>query len=694
MQLRLRIPVWLDGFVAAAIALLAAMRVYVPWPIDLRTPFVAAGDGLSAQYIIKSILEHGTYALNPDVGAPFGATMYDYPIPEPTHHLFIRFIGLFTHDPFLTFNLFYLSSFAAAAWTACWALQRNGIERLPAIAGAIAFALLPYHFFRIGHVFLASYAAIPVLCHYALQLANYNAPHVAGMPRARWQSVLAIAIAAGTGVYYAFFGLFFIVVATAIGFARSRHGLVLKVGAAYAAVIALTVGLSLLPNTLFHHAEGANPLIANRAPVEAEIFGLKLTQMLFPNSGHRIGALREFMGAYNASAPLVNENMTSSIGLIGTIGFLIALVAFVCDERRRFRELWVAGALCVTGVLYATVGGFGAIVARTVLPEIRGLNRVSVFIAFFAFFAFLAAMRRLNLAAHSRLANPLLAGVMIVVTCADEIPTSGVVRPQRPAFEASREFFTKVQSAVPAGTAVFELPYTYFPESAHRVGSYALLEPYLFTHDLRWSFGDMHGRPSDLWNEQASMLTGNDFAGALARAGFGAVYVDRRGYKDNGAAIEKELRSVLGAPVVENATLARALYRVAPPDQNASPLITADVGRGWGRWERNASGETSWSLGDADLIVANPNGASIPFSVRFKLNSATVRKVTLSYGEQVLSSVQLKPGEPMDLTASFDAQAGISRLAFETDAPVEHAVGGTRKAFSISELSYATGISR
>jgi hypothetical protein len=88
----------------------------------------------------------------------------------------IRLIGLFTTDPFVAVNVFYLFSFASVAFTACWVLQRNDIERLPAIAGAIAFSLLPYHFLRVAHIFLASYAAIPVFCHYALRLATIRHP--------------------------------------------------------------------------------------------------------------------------------------------------------------------------------------------------------------------------------------------------------------------------------------------------------------------------------------------------------------------------------------------------------------------------------------------------------------------------------------------------------------------------------------
>ena len=78
--------------------------------------------------------------------------------------------------------------------------------------------------------------------------------------------------------------------------------------------------------------------------------------------------------------------------------------------RRPHAGLWAAGALCVAGTLYATIGGFGAIVGRLLLPEIRGLNRISVFIGFFALYAFFVAVGAWLLAmAASLLRQPRMA---------------------------------------------------------------------------------------------------------------------------------------------------------------------------------------------------------------------------------------------------------------------------------------------
>ncbi len=685
-----RFPAWTDGLVAACIAVAVMSCVYFSWPLDLHTPLLVGGDATSAQYIFKSLLEHGGYARNPDVGAPFGATMYDYPIPEPTHHLFIRFLGLFSKDPFLAFNLFYLISFATTAWAACWALRTCGIDRLLSIAGAVLFAILPYHFFRLGHIFLASYFAAPIFCAYAMRLATYRAPHIDDVPKTQFASLLMLAIAAGSGVYYAYFGCLFIAVGCLLGAASSGRFTPIRIGGTYVATIVAVIAASLLPNALYHLAEGANPLVGQRGSADAEIFGLRIAQLLLPTAGHRIGWIDLFMANYAKSTPLVNENMTAALGLIGSAGFLAALAVFFTGNMRRYPELFAAGALNTAGVLYATIGGFGAIVALLLTPEIRGLNRISVFIAFFSLLAVLAIAGRMLRSTSHRFAGAALAVALIAFAWADEIPIHGVARRNAGEFHAQQEFGVRLQAAVPPNTALFELPYTYFPESPHPLGSYALLAPYLYTHGLRWSFGDMHGRPADLWNEQTSKLSGTALASALSQAGFGAIYIDRRGYTDKGVAIEKELTETFGSPIIENSDRNVAVYRVPAASTQSAPFVVADLGRHWYPWESAGEDRSAWSRGSADLIVANASSVETDMTMRFSLSTLVPRHVVISYADRPISTHDLQPGMATDVVLHFSAMPGVTRVSLATNAAAERPGNGDRRplAFRIQNLTY------
>jgi hypothetical protein len=193
-----------------------------------------------------------------------------------------------------------------------------------------------------------------------------------------------------------------------------------------------------------------------------------------------------------------------------------------------------------------------------------------------------------------------------------------------------------------------------------------------------------------MWNEQVSELTGNDLANALAQAGFGAIYVDRR-YND-GAVAEKKVRAQFGPPALEDVAGGRAIYRVTAATAHPMPFIVTDLGRGWYGWEQKkpAGDDFAWSEGDADLVVASPASVAIPFVARFKLTTLQPRKITMTYGTQVLSVVQLKPGQATDMTASFDAPAGVSRLSISTDVPAQLAGNADPRklAFRIDNLTY------
>ena len=258
-------PVWMDAVLVMALGVAVAVAALDGWQTDLHAPLSNLSDASYYDFIIKTVVDHGWYTQNPDVGAPFGATLYDFPIPEPTHLAFIRMLGWFSKDPFFCFNLFYLFSFAGTGLAAWWSLGRLGMERPLAIAGALLFSMLPYHFFRVAHLFLASYFAVPIFAALALELALY---HDGKAPELRLPllAMLLLAIAAGGGIYYAFFGCIFIAAGAALGAVQSKRRKPLTTGAVYIAVVVAVVGMSLVPNALFHVAEGANPQLHSATP--------------------------------------------------------------------------------------------------------------------------------------------------------------------------------------------------------------------------------------------------------------------------------------------------------------------------------------------------------------------------------------------------------------------------------------------
>ena len=552
-----------------------------------------------------------------------------------------------------------------AGW---WALRFLGMERPLAIAGAFLFSMLPYHFLREGHLFLAAYFSVAIFTAHAMRLALYRAPHVRAELRVTALSLLLLAIAGGGGIYYAFFGCMFMAAGAVLGAVHARRTEPLRIGAIYVAIVVAVVALSLVPNLLYILAEGTNPAVAQRLPQEAEVYGLRITQLLLPSSTHRLGWLAAITSTYNAHAPLINENYGASLGLLGSCGLVAAMVIGLVGARERFPQVAAAGTLAIVGILFATIGGFGSLFALLVTPELRALNRISVFIGLLAILSGLWLMRHLFGSRPASVAM-LAVGIMIIGSF-DQIPAHGIFR-ANPAFEQRQPFYDRIQATLPPGAAVYELPYMFFPESPNVGGltSYDLLEPYLRTRGLRWSFGGMRGRASDIWNEQAAALKGPELVGTLAKAGFGAIYLNRGGYADHGAAVEKSLAAVLGAPVLEDSAkneavyvIPRALAGVARP-----PFVVVGPGRGWRPWGKHSDRHPEvWTVElSTELVVANP-GAAVPFAVEFSLMSKQARHLTVDYGGQRIGDYDLRADTKQKIALRFTAQPGVSQLRLDT----------------------------
>lgn len=79
----------------------------------------------------------------------------------------------------------------------------------------------------------------------------------------------------------------------------------------------------------------------------------------------------------------------------------------------------------------------------------------------------------------------------------------------------------------------------------------------------------MKGREVDAWQRTVSGKPIGEFVATIGAAGFAGIYVNRTGYSDGGAAVERELSAVLDSPSVVSPDGVLAFYRlnraVRPP---------------------------------------------------------------------------------------------------------------------------------
>ena len=397
----------------------------------------------------------------------------------------------------------------------------------------------------------------------------------------RGRSIAAIAIAlliSGTGVYYAFFAGVLILFSgawSAVERRSPRHALA---GLAIVAFILAGLTVQSIPTLLYHRAMGPNPAAATRPVGEAETYGLRIAPMLLPVRHHRIAALSAVSSRYEEATGIPTEVASTNLGAVGAVGFLILLgmllrrgrAAWHGDREPLFSSL---ARLNLAALLLATTGGFGALFALLVSPQIRTYARMHVYIAFFALFCVALLLDRLWRTRHR-------AGVVLTVAVGFaglfDQTTLAMVPPyaQRArAYRADAAFVHSLEAQLPTGAQIFQLPYLRFPESGALPGTklmdYDPLRPYLHSRTLRWSYPTMFGRPGDAWTNAVADQPVPDLVRTLSDVGFEGILVDRDGYADDGAAIVAALTAELGAESGARTTDRRVFFGLRAANEKA-----------------------------------------------------------------------------------------------------------------------------
>jgi phosphoglycerol transferase len=547
--------------------------------------------------VTKSVLKHGWWLENPDLGAPFGQQLYDFPVlvGDSLHLALIKLLGVFYSDPVLVLNLFFLLSFPLVALVSFVVLRQLGISSAVALVCSVLYALAPYHFVRGEfHLWLAAYYSVPVGAYLVLSLLSGRALFTkrarTGGPRLlAWASkrslvtlILCLVVAcAGTVYYAAFTGMLLVAVMVLILVTRRDIRGLIQGGI----VVGLIVGfllLSSLPNLMYEFQNGPNNEAAVRPVTESEEKGLRLITMVFPAPGHQVDAIADFAeNFYNGDGKNLTkgEGPNQSLGLIATLGFLwLLLVALAgCLSPRwqigRLEQHRQLATATVIAFLIGTVGGISLVFAYLVSPEIRAWNRISIFIAFFAIAAIALLLEALQERIRVRRGGPVLVGIVLSSVLLIGLYDQSGKHASVPNYSSAKDrysndaaFVSAIDDELPSQAQVFQLPYVPFPEGSapNEMKDYDLLRPYLHDNDLRWSFGAVKGRPEAEWQADLADKPTEDLVDTVIAKGFDGVYIDRQGYPDRAAELEGELDDLLKVEPVVSPSGDKSFFSLLP----------------------------------------------------------------------------------------------------------------------------------
>ena len=504
---------------------------------DLSVPFYHRGDALYYAAMIKGIVEHGWYFQNPDLGMPSGLLMYDALNSDNLHYLVLKGISFFTPDYAVVMNIYFLLTFPLTAVCALAVLRKFQLNYPIALLTALLYTFLPYHFYRgENHLFLSAYYLVPLAVLVVFRVLEDERLGIADF--------LICVLTASSVVYYGFFTCFFLALAGAARLIKTRRVKSLAKAAALIGCIIVVTLINLSPTILYQAHNGANPEAVIRHSQETETYGLKITHLLLPVPRHRIKALAGLNALYAANEPLRNENQFAVLGSIAAAGFLILIIRvfYLTFKKQETAPPWstidTLGTLNLGAVLLALTSGFGPLLGL-IFPKFRGMNRMSIFIAFFSLLAVGLLLQKLyqRLALTKMKKNLFYAGLVLVLawglydqTTPQMIPDYDWVKSR---FTSDRDFIDQIEKQLPPHAMVFQLPYISFPEESFKgISPYGHFRAYLQSRTLRWSYGAMKGREGDAWQRRAVLSPLDQFLEMLALNGFRGIYLNRVGLRD------------------------------------------------------------------------------------------------------------------------------------------------------------------
>ena len=171
----------------------------------------------------------------------------------------------------------------------------------------------------------------------------------------------------------------------ALGAASARR-LDLVIGALLCVVIAIVMLVNELGTLLYRQRHGVNEVVGKRLPIEVDIYGLRLIEMITPIPGGAWAFLNHLsdrlMQGYQSEPTHSSESSVRSDSLL----FLaLCWSELSAPDRSEPRSSCHVSVMTILWILIATTGGLSWIAVAAGFGRIRGWNRASIVILFLVF---------------------------------------------------------------------------------------------------------------------------------------------------------------------------------------------------------------------------------------------------------------------------------------------------------------------
>lgn len=487
---------------------------------NLSYPLVySGGDEMGVFYFVKTIKEFGISLVNPRVGGS-GADMFDYPYSDSLSFLIVKIISYFVDNVYVITNIFYFLNYFFISYSSAFVCRKMGMCKWITVCMSVLYAFSPFIQFRYSHTWLVPYFMIPFACLIAINILQekvYESQDSLKNNKHFYNMTALSFFCAFTGMYYAFFTCAVIAAACVIHAVNHPKNVKKQLYPLVYILATITGVLSnIIPNILYIMICGNNlsSELSIRESSNSEIYGMKFVQLLLPRTAHRIPQLASIADEYALTYPLVNENVTASLGVVASIGFILSLL-LLFRKGEKLKEL---SYLNIAVFLIATIGGIGSIVSVVVKP-MRCYNRMSLIIMFLSLLLLgkLLEMLRDKIALTK---YKFLVLLLLMTGLLDQ--TVPYVPPDYSEFASTRNFIVQIEEKMDYGDLIFQLPYSNWPSGI----TYKNHIGYIESDSLRWSYGAMQGREESHWQQMVASTDAKAMVIQLKEAGYAGIYLD------------------------------------------------------------------------------------------------------------------------------------------------------------------------
>lgn len=654
-----------------------------------KTPIGYSGDAWLAYGFAKAYMDGDIvpflFKWVPHLNAPFSANWNDYPVTEDFIYAIMgwlgKLIGLFAAANFMLF-LAHLS-----AGLSFWYVSRE-LKYRPAFAfaGAIVYAFSHFMFARgLGHLVVTYCWHVPLML--LVTWWSYSSEQI---PIRSKKFLIAIIIAAVSGTFHPYYtGMFlqFLGFAVLLHLVRKQYQ---KITFPLLMIAATLAGFFMTnaDTIIYTLMNGVNAQAVGRNLAALEIYALKIPELVFPPAYHAWRAWAEYgQQHYYLPAFVKGEMWSPYLGLVGLAGvtWLAAISSYRLLQGRlqlipvqSWQVLWI--------LFYSLVGGFNLLLGSFGFMLFRATNRYSIFILAIAL---LFLVRQLSRKCPEKLVLPLAFGIAVLGVW-DQMTTRYTTAGMKPIVDlvqSDRNFASKLENQLPKSSMVFQLPVAAFPEIGpiNRMGDYEHFRPYLFTKNLRYSYGTDKGRGDSAWQLEAAKLSPADMAKKLESYGFGAIIINRKGYEDNGNSIVNELVTSGRSVITETSDL--VAIKLKPSDSPALPDSWPLFSVGWSEDEKTHR----WSNSShAQIIIFNYDGHPRPATIELTLSTLKPRAVKVALNGKMLSefSIGIHSAASKLKPTPVILSPGKNILSFDTDVPPDYPGNGDfrKLSFQISNF--------